>query len=1740
MKIKIEKNNNLYYMIIENIDHDINKCIIKKSWDSSFFDEIPLNSKTLYKNNIMLYNKEENIISIKLPEDEPKVYNDLYFIDIFQGETYQTIYVDYNSFHNINSDYKIYKHSFKTNHLKSSRNSLYKFYIEGNYGDIHQLELLYRINENECLLKVPNIEYESELYNIILEKNKNKISFEQFNMISKENIDFSCNKIDLGDYYKINLKPKYKYPFLVEYKITYNGKDYNNREYIYIKKNNISESTINIDYILKDSFVNSININGNFSYYIKEDIIKINPEYYYNYNNDSLTINFNQSTNLKYKLNIINETIYCDSRSITIDNFSKFKNNSPEISIDIFYSINNQYDEKYILTIPNYFNLDYINKFNPNIDYSKCLDVHNDGIITWTTPNCNYYSKIKIEVLNIKPILDEYMNVWSNEYILEKPVYEFDEKYTNYEDYIEYDFPRDDKVFLKQVKDTIISYDSTNNGFINIGKTNNFNLNLWFCEKGSKYKITIDIYDFWNKKVGSNSVEFSLYDNYIGSVSEDMLIFGRNQNIQFGETGTIGEFYKLNNPTPIQVMRSYSEKYKTFNGKALKNQLNIDFNNDSLYYYMNCNTDNYFFIKYMRNYNFYKLEYKLIDNSNNTMLYATNIPQGNNYDDNVIKIKRNLFKEGVNKLQIRTFNSEGIASEEKQFNFLVSNNVPDSPNVIINSCDYYTDDDSNIVINKKYFQLIVTNNYQSTKYAGWNFKEAHFFFKKPNSLYNEYPDYVVIASKEDGSIVLNNNTEIENGEYSCKVIAYDYFGNESKAFEFDFKLISEIVITPEALFTNKVDSKFIWNIKKSQDSEGFYYYLKYSEDGIYYINTEVKRIDSPYYVNNNSTSQTYELSINFLQDEYLKFKEGYYILVAYEHNLKHLTGLDEYKFESKPVEVFKTSNSSFPIYAKKTETNNVINPRNYNEYSYTNDINSIEFETIHNIDVFDNTETPEIEGQRYSIELISPNNNIYCADLPLPTEIGMYKFTNILDLAKVEDPIEGVWELRFITIDKYGNSNAYKGYYTYYIVYVNRNPKITFLNPNTSNGSNIFGLNSTSISYIVNTDDIYSDILNFEEHKDKFKINNFKLIMNYNPLGSTYSINLTSNDNLIEILNTLSENDKLTHIRDGKYSISISCVDQLNRESIYLDRIFYIDTQINGELLFLNNNVFNSRIIDLIAVCNGDVSSVIYTLDDNNDDINTWSRSSVGYIEHNGEYIYGINIQNLSFDEDGKKCIRYILEEESGNRSNIMNYYFTIDTDIKLIPIFDYTNKIYYLQSDNELNFSWYLTNEDVNKFYYKLDRVKMLDNGELEIVESYMPSSDGSLLPVGPGKNDFVNINSDRELIIPLLNNGWLITGYYSLTVKGFNIYGTSETNTFKFNINLDIPIDIEYEIINNKITLDNNIISWNHIKEANYYEISYDGFNWIKVIDNKFNVNSSSVIYENNKTYIYLRWLSYNGIYSNVSKIEIKLNITQLEKPIVNFYECKTITDNNKKLEWDIEIKDVPNAKYLYYSFDNEKWYSKKINNSIEKIINDDIEYPVKDGRYGIFVKTTDGDPLVDKYINNSEISYSYIDVFAEDIEKPKFSGISNGQTFNLPIRLVIENKNPKVQYFIYVNNMLVQEGYEIVSYYNSRYNINVKCKKNGIEKIYDILPITDEFHIYSKVDEKYSINIGNQKAVCYVDTENDCIIVNSTPNKRNTEIILYREKNSDNKWNILNVGDRLSLNYEWEFKITTFDTI
>lgn len=1744
MKINIIQNNKNYYLQIEDITQAIKKYIIKKSWDSSYKDEILTNSLPLYEKNVLLFKQEINMVLIKLPLDELQVINELYFIEIvFDNDTTEEIYIDYNTFHNIKCNEKIYIYDFQNREIENQTQTLYKIYLKGNYGDLHQANLLYRINENKALIQVPNITYKSETYDIILEKNKQIVYRSQFPMITKNQIEFSIIEEDCGEYLKLNVFPKKHYKILKQIYFNYKGNTIPFDNEIFILKNDFEDKFI-INYTLEDTAIDKTTVQQSFYYHfrnVKNEIIK--AEYNYSYMEDALKIKLNTKNDipLNYKYSINEDIFFTNAKIITINNFSKYNNNNIEIDINVFYSLNNKYNQYFSFKVPNYMRINKLEKFIPVIDYSDCLDVHKkQGTLSWSVPSCKFYAKIKVNVLNIKQFLDEYTNVWNKQYILDDVVSKFDERYTDYEKIYEYDFEREGEKFLKTPNDCLISYDSLKNGFVNIGETNQHKLDLWFCEKGHTYQVTIEIYNLWGKKVGENTVNFGLYDNYIGEVTESMLIFGRNQYMQFGESGTVGEFYKINNPTPINTMKSYASKYKTFTGKALYNQANIDNNCKPLYYYMNTNTDNYFFIKYMRSYNFYNLEYKLFNEGNDTpVLIENHEPNGNDYDSNIIKIRRDLFKEGTNTMQIKVYNSEGISSDVKEFNFLVSNNKPNIPHVIINNEDFSLKDDV-IVINKKYFQLFVTNNAQSNKYAGWIFKEAHFFFKKPTAIYNEYADYVVLASKDDGSIVLNNNTEIENGEYDCKVITYDYFGNPSDPYEFHFKLTAELKIQPEVLFTNKVDVPFKWNITKAEDSEGFYYYFKYSEDGIHYEKTEPIKIESPYYIKDPNTKPIHELSLNWLKDNYLKYKEGIYILVVYEYNLKHPNGLPDYEFESVPVEVRRISNASFPIYAKKTDTNNIVNEKKSNEYSYTSDINAIEFETIHNVDIFDDPATPEKEGQKYSIELIAPNKNKYFADLPLPEKIGMYKFSKILDKTKVQDPIEGVWELRFITIDKFGNSNAYKGYYTYYIVYLKRNPKITILNPNTTNNSNIFGLNSTNINFITNTSEIYSDILNFEEHKEKFVINNFKMKMNYNPYGSNYEINLTSQKNMITVLNNLTENDKITHARDGKYSITVSCSDLLGRESNTVDRIFYIDTKINGELLFVNNNIFNSRVVDIIGIASGEVTNVYYTTEEGNEDIKTWNKASVGYIEYNSETIYGIIISNLSFDSDGKKFIKYILEEESGNRTTVQYYYFNIDTEIKLIPIFDYTNKIYYLNDDKNLHFTWNLTNEDVNHFYYKLDRIKITETGETVIEESFMPSSNGTLLPVGPGKNDFSDIGDSRSLTIPLEKNGWLITGYYNLTIKSFNIYGTTNNNNFRFNINLDIPVNLEYEMINNKITLSNNIISWNHIKEASHYEVSYDGFNWIKVIDNKFIINPDSVIKDNNdKTYLYMRWRSYNGVYSNVSKIEIYLSIIKLKTPSIYWYENKILTENNGKIEWKINIPDVPNAKYLYYSFDNTKWYIKKINNSLETIVDDIIEYPVKDGRYGIFVRTTDGHPTEDSFINKSDIAYSYVDIFAEPIPKPIFSGISNGATFNIPIKLIIENKIPNVQYFIYVNNLPVPEGFEIASYILERYNITVKCKKQGIEKIHTILDVTDNFHLYSKVEESYQIFIGNQKAICYIDSENENFIVQSMPNKRNIEVILYREKHKTN-WNRLQIGDRLSLNKEWEFKITTFEIL
>lgn len=1750
MKIKVINNN----LIIENAEQSILKYTIRKSWDSSFSLSAEYKSVALFKKNIEILNDGIDTITISLPLDPILTYNDLYFIDlIYENGFKETIYVDYNVYHNISDKEKTFEYKFSKEILFNKANTSYKVYLKGNYGDFHKARFLYIKDSSNVLLKVPDIKYESELYDIIVEKNKEEIYRETFPMITKAPIDFSINVKKNINFLQLDIAKKLNYIHIKDVKIFNNnslifaGEKFE-KTTLYIGAIDKSiENSIVIEYTLYENLYKQKNeIKGKFKYVLnKTESEKIKSvSFSYDPLKDIGKFNIECNKKYNYKLIIGEDCYHTSNKEIVIPEFSKYDSFSEKIGILIKYSDNYFFNHNFEYSFENpMFKYKSMN-FNPVIDYSKSLKVtDNFGTITWSKPNFKYYSRIKINVLNKKEFLDEYMNIWNNDRILEKPLIEFDKKYQDYEKLINYDFKNINEYSNKKVNESQISYDLTKDGFIYLGETNSFTIPLWFCEVGSEYKVTVEIYNYWCQKVGERTISFKLYNNFIGEVSEKWLWFDRGQKIQFGETGSVGEYYAISNATPIDVHNAYSPSKKTYYGKALYNTLNTDLKGHSLYFFFSITNSN-FKIKYKRMYNFYKFNCNIYkENEKTPYMQFTHIPKGNDYKDNIIIINKNKFKEGRNILKIQTFNADGKPSEEKEYVFTVFSEKPVTPYVKVNNDDFIINDNKEMLITKKRFRMSITNNEQSLKYAGWNFKEAHFYFKKKNALYNDYADYVILASKDDGSIVLNNTVGVENGEYDCKVVAYDYNGNASDPFEFSFKLISEMQVKPHKLFSNQAEEKFKWHILKSQDSEGFYCYYEYSADGYNYTESNPVKVESPYYIDDPTTEREHVLNVNWLTDDGLIYKRGFYRMVVYEYSFKHPEGLSEYKFKSDIVEVNKIANPSNPIFAKKSKTNVVYHEREYNEYSYTSDINSIVFNTIHDENVFDNPATTGmIEGQYYSIELISPDgNNKFSARLPLPKEVGVYEFTNILDLCKISNPNEGIWKLNFITVDKFGNSNASKGYYTYYIVYLKRKPKISSITATNTNGSDIFGLNSKEIGYIVNTNEIYSDIPDYEKHKEKFKINKFNVSINSNPFGTTYKNEIVSHNDKIIVANPLTEDDKVSHIRDGKYSISISCIDPLGRESTYVDKTFSINTALTGELMFVSNKIFNKHKIDIVALVNGNITNVYYTLDKNNDDVKTWTCLPVSDFEHNSNFIHGVLFKNLQFELDGQYCIKYIIEEESTNRSEVKLYYFNIDTEIKLIPIFDYDNKLYYNVNDDNLVITWYATNEDVNDFYYKIDQIYYDKDNTVHIANSYMMPEDGNImLPVGANKNDFVHLKNERKIVIPLKSNYYFVSGYYQFVLKGKTVYGDNVENIFKFSIDKGTQLDLSYEMINNKVTLDNNVIMWNHIKDANYYEISYDGLNWLKVIDNKFSVNPDRVIADKyGKTYIYMRWRSFNGLYSEISRIELHLSIVKLKTPKVYYRNNTIITEDNKNMEWVVEIDDIPNSKFLYYSFDNKKWNFKRITSSKEIIIDDELKYPVADGRYNIFVRATDDHPNESDFINKSDIAYAFVDVFASIIERPRFSGITNGMTFNLPIKLIIENKHPDVQYFIFVNNTLVPEGYEISNYNLTKYNIVVKAKKNGIERVHNLITTNDEFHIYSKTDEKYHINIGENKVVCIVDSDNNSIEVQSMPNRKNSEVILYKKKEAV-KWGILKIGDRLSLDYEWEFKVSSFNIL
>lgn len=1774
MNITVKKENNKYYLVIKNYKRNIHRIKVISSFDNSLAcDKIV--DYNLLENPINLKNESINLLDVSV-ELQPIINSkDYYKVFVYtnDGNEYP-FYVDINKFYETEKDERIYFYKFDDNEisLKLTPENKYDFYLIGNFNDVHKVKLLQAINDKHILFTIPiDLGFVSEIYYLVVELNKKRIAKYNFPIIKTNKVEFVTGIEDYGQYLKYTVSPKYNYSFLKELSIQNNErtlvkktKNKSNQAFIknisfYLPNNGyINPSTFIISYKTQENYIGSEleenNILVSKNIYSQKEISINDFSADYDFKNDIYKLKWNNTylEKLNYKITFDDFYIfYTNENFINIKDIKEKNNIKSKFKLKIECDVYNTFYTLLETEIDNFFFIDSPVDFTPVIDYSEALKPDSKtAVIRWTNPQYKYTSKIKIEVNFIKPFLDEYLEPWENEKILDKLGNDFDIKYTDYSEDIAYDFDDNGNYKYKSPNDSAISNINTL-GFIDIGEVNNYEVPLWFCEEDTKYKISVEIYDRWGVLRGTNSIEFSI-NAPTGELKENDIWLDRNQFMQFGETGTIGTFYKIENPTPIDVRYAYSPQYKTYKGQALYDYSNIDNRKNSLYYYLNSNEqDKDLIVKFRRRYNFYKLTYEVYYNKKILIPTTEVFPKGNTFETNQFKIpKSKLQAEGEYLMNIKTFSSTNQESITREIKFYVFNDKPATPVLEINSEDFFLNDEDKIIINKKYFSMNIVNNEINKKYAGWNYKEAHFFFKKIDSSYNDYPDYVILSSKETGMISFKNTLAIENAKYECKVICYDYSGNASEPYVFEFELISDMSATPELLFTNKLTSPMKWEIKKSQDSEGYFRQFKYSSDGFNYEYTEPVRIDSPYHVNDSSTNQYETISLNWLQDSITKeFKEGYYQLIIYEWNFKHPTGVTEYKFESPVVEVNKVSNPSNPINCKSIPNKVAIfNPKDFNEYAYTDDLNNLIFETIHNEMVLDNPETNQPEGQYYKLKLIEPSTeNEYECILPFPTEVGMYTFDKIADKCKIVNQTEGVWEIRFITVDKLGNDNAYKGYYTYYVNLVNRNPKITSVSPLNKNGSEYFGINSNKIGMYVETN-CYDDIVNFKEHIEKFNINRFQINFLSTPINAQYSTSVIKDDkNSIRIMDPLTENEKRNHNKDGRYLINIRAIDPLNRYSDIIEKVFYIDTQIDSDLFFLTPDLFFNKTVTLVASVSSQSENIYYKVikdgeDITKEDYQTWDRVKIEEITYNGSTFLGCNFKDLNFETDGRKTIVYKIEELSGNITDFLYYNFLIDSTVRFAPIFDYDNKVYYTMKDDEIFISWNLSSDSITNYAIKLDKIEVNEIGDVTVIKSYDLSvnGDGLLVPVGPNENHYIDWGTKKEVSFLIKENSFLVDGLYRLTVKSTSKYGNLETNDYKFQLSTDSMIDISEVINKNAITVDSNRISWNHILMAMYYEISYDNKIFLKTINNYFIVDTEKLTTDNNgNKCLYMRWRGKSGLLSETSKIILNVVMKKIQTPKVIFFNNSNITDDNKSLEWIVTVPDPEIAKYIYYSFDNEKWNVANVKGKTNLITDNTQKTPLEDKEYSIFVRTTDEHPMNSVYYSKSELAYASVNVFSKSIERPIFLDLNSGETITEPKQLFISNKMPNVDYYIYVNNRMVYEGYEINSSTLKRFDIKVKAKKRGLDKIYGLITEQDDFHIWSLTSEKYVLSIKDEKVNCYIDTTDNYIEVFSMPEKKENQIILYRDKDLKNEeWNILRVGDRLSLMKQWEFHITTFD--
>ena len=1779
MDVKIIKVDGEYFATFLNFKQNIKSYSVKASFEIGK-PEIKDFHFNLNENEFNLNDNDINIFSPYIKLNTLNNVKHYYIITLYTDNMLSyAFYVDYNKLYGIESEDDVYHYNFMKPIFNNKREQMFKFFIRGIYGDMHQLGLVDIKNKNECFLKVPKKEgLSSEVYDIIVELNDQRVFRGPFPILPLDSIDFSISYYDFGDNLKVVVNPKFSTCTLDEIKISYGGKtirdvkrdklDLNSmlREAcFYIPSSGFNKNNMfKITYSASESKVslnNSITKEVYVSFSEKKDNIEIYDfKQKYNFDNDSMFISWkNRSrSELFYEISIGGKKFITKDTNLTIENFIELNNNQSIIEGKIRCSnlkknVSNS-DIFIDVFLDNYQFMHLSNPFEPVIDYSETLYCDKPyGRLKWSTPNFKHYAKVKISTILNKRFLDEFSSPWVVKAILDENVAEFDKKYTDYSEEFVYNFSELGEV-KKSPNDSTIVYDINIGQWTHIKDSNNINIPLWFNSPGSKYKIELEIYDMFNKLIGGNKSEFEVKENEIGSISMNNLRVNRNQFLQFGESGTVGEFYKIENPKPIDVRNHYSPDFKTFLGQPLTDSTNIDHNGNSLFFYVNTNEGDYAEIKYNRTFNFYSIKFT-ITKFGLPVYSVTHTPKGNDFKDNIVKIEKSKLKlEGEYIMKIQTFSSSGQASKIKEVSFFVHNEKPDKPFVQIKADDHTIEPETNVItINKKYFEIEVTNNDLSQKYAGWKFKETHFFFRTLDVPFLQFADYVIQTNVSDGSIVFKNSTPIENGDYECKVVNYDYAGNASEPHIFKFQLRSEIKITPHALFTNKPRQTMDWQILKSQDSEGFYYFWRYSRDGITYNDETPVKFESPYYPGDKGV-RAVTISLEWMKD-INNYLEGYYQLVCYEYSRKHPEGQPQYEFVSPIVQVDEIANPSNPLYSKPiTGSVAVFNKATNIEWSYTNNLNSIIFESLHVTMVEDNPDTPSVESMHYELVLISPDKaNTYKCIIEQPSKVGNFTMTNIAEKCGITEQMEGVWEVKFITVDGFGNTNENRGYYTYLISLVKRNPVLNNVQLTNGNGTKYFGLYSDIIGFGVDYSEVYSSIDGYEENKDKFPIASCEVSFLENPFNTQYNITVTPDDkDIISILSKLSENDKLSHSRDGRYNALVRAKDPLGRLSQQVDRAFYIDTTTNANISFVNNNTFVEKIVNLTAVAADKVKKVYYKTSDeiinkpeyNREEILKWDHVVANEITIGTNNYFGIQIPSIEYLTDGYKVLYYAIEEDSGNLGEIEAYSFRVDTTNRMIPQFDYNNKIHFSPGDEYVQIGWANTNSSVVEFEVKLNKIEVAPTGEINIVKYYAMQVDSvsTIIPIGPEDDSWVSLGKDKSISILMDKDSVLMTGQYMLSVKGLNIYGTEEVNRFIFQIDYTTPVDVAASVINNKITIDHNIITWESVNFADFYEVSYDGKSWIKTIDNKFFVNTDNVQSDSNGVgFVYLRWKSKTGVYSETSKVILNISLTALSKPTVKFFSEDTITENNNMLKWDVIIDEPEKVKGIYYSFDKENWHFKLVTGRVNSIINNTVVYPVADGVYDIFVTLVDDDPNTNARFNKSEIVHSYATVFSSDITKPSFSGITNGSSLSNPHRLFIENKEPNVRYYLYVNGRIVEEGYEISSSTYRKFIITCKAKKHGISKTFDLISEDDDFHVWSLCNEPYVIDINNSQIKVSIDSANTNMVIESTPSLNSKQIILFKEKgNNESEWNIIKKGDVLTLLKEWEFRVRTITVL